>query len=310
MRCVCRSRVHCMPRMSRFSRGTLWNANVVLVVVLLLGFPLSSSFCDGVFLFRDHTGPSTTTRRRGPRRTGPPAGARAAARPPRPVRAHTRSARRDRYPITRSDGAHARRRTVGGSPGDPPASKTGPDAPAAASGPDSPPASLPRVWVCVRRVGGRRLIPYLLSINRRAGPRNGEKPRRATARGAAQARGGLALSRLLARDAGTEHAAHCRDRQRRMLVYRSQHCRSLCTPASPPVGPMPLRAVLSYGTVAWVSAAHFRLDLSETTVDATTGASREARSPTVPRRRLSRTSTRPDRSRGERPAALIAADRC
>ena len=129
-------------------------------------------------------------------------------------------------------------------------------------------------------------------------------------RGAAQARGGLALSRLLARDAGTEHAAHCRDRQRRMLVYRSQHCRSLCTPASPPVGPMPLRAVLSYGTVAWVSAAHFRLDLSETTVDATTGASREARSPTVPRRRLSRTSTRPDRWRGERPAVLIAADRC
>ena len=50
----------CMPRMSRFSRGTLWNANVVLVVVLLLGFPLSSSFCDGVFLFRDHTVRATT----------------------------------------------------------------------------------------------------------------------------------------------------------------------------------------------------------------------------------------------------------
>ena len=210
-------------------------------------------------------------------RAGPPAGARAAARaiarPPRPVRAHTRSARRDRYPIgrrartthdapARPGGAPLRRHpidtapgpgraAVGGSParggggcrrarrkrgGRPggervrPGTRNTPDAYAAAastgdagraarlprrspradvrgvrspetrraaggarqrpaeSGPDSLPASLPRVWVCVRRVGGRRLIPYLLSINRRAGPRNGEKPRRATARGRPGAR--------------------------------------------------------------------------------------------------------------------------
>ena len=138
------------------------------------------------------------------RRVGAPGGGCRRARRKRggrPGGERVRPGTRDAYAAAASTGDAGRaarlpvpdvRRRPSGAVRPPEPGPSGPDAPAvnaaAASGPDSPPASLPRVWVCVRRVGGRRLIPYLLSINRRAGPRNGEKPRRATARGRPGAR--------------------------------------------------------------------------------------------------------------------------
>ena len=137
-------------------------------------------------------GRSAGPRRARPRRGGPGGVSPGAAEARRTSRRRARASRYTRRVrgrgVDRGRGARGASSGPGCSRRPSGRSKTGPDAPAAASGPDSPPASLPRVWVCVRRVGGRRLIPYLLSINRRAGPRNGEKPRRATARGRPGAR--------------------------------------------------------------------------------------------------------------------------
>ena len=124
-------------------------------------------------------------------RAGPPAGARAAARaiarPPRPVRAHTRSARRDRYPITRSDGAHARRRTVRAGRRAPAAARR-PRAGGGVAGRGGSAADVPAESACVP-VHAKRTRP-----RRRPGTRGARRVRRsrmfAEARGARRARTG------------------------------------------------------------------------------------------------------------------------